>query len=65
MSQVEEVVHRSGEGRQVARTCNPSGMFTTPQNGGDVVEGPHCPQPHEWYASVVVRDEIVSAKRIK
>ena len=43
------------------RTYNPS-MFPI-QNGEDVVEGPHYPQPHRWYASVVVQNGIViSAK---
>jgi len=44
-------------------TYNPSGMFPTVQNGRDTVEGPHYPQPHKWYASVVVENGIViSAK---
>ena len=44
-------------------TYNPSGMFPTTQNGNDVVEGPHYPRPHKWYASVVVKDGVViSAK---
>lgn len=45
------------------KTYNPSGMFPTTCNGSDVVEGPHYPKPHRWYASVQVRDGIVvSAK---
>lgn len=44
-------------------TYNPSGMFETRQNGSDVIEGPHYPKPHRWYASVTVKDGIVvSAK---
>jgi len=44
-------------------TYNPSGMFPTTQNGSDVIEGPHYPQPHRWYSSVVVKDGVVvSAK---
>jgi hypothetical protein len=44
-------------------TYNPSGMFLTVQNGTDVVEGPHYPKPHKWYAAVVVRNGyVVSAK---
>ena len=41
------------------RTYNPSGLFPTPQNGSDVIEGPHYPKPHRWYAAVQVRDGIV------
>jgi len=42
---------------------NPSGMFAEPQNGNIVVEGPHFPKPHRWYAQCVVRGgTIISAK---
>jgi hypothetical protein len=41
------------------RTYNPSGMFETPQNGSDVIEGPHYPKPHKWYAAVIVQDGVV------
>ena len=45
------------------RTYNPSGMFPTTSNGSDVIEGPHYPRAHRWYAGVVVKDGIVvSAK---
>ena len=45
------------------RTYNPSGMFPTLQNGPDVIEGPHYPKPHKWYAQVRVENGIVvSAK---
>lgn len=41
-------------------TYNPSGMFPTTKNGKDVVEGPHYPKPHRWYAAVKVQDGIVT-----
>lgn len=41
------------------QTYNPSGMFATQQNGSDVVEGPHYPKPHKWYAQVTVLNGIV------
>ena len=40
-------------------TYNPSGMWPTPQNGTDTVEGPHYPKPHRWYARVQVKDGMV------
>lgn len=40
-------------------TYNPSGMFPVARNGSDVVEGPHYPKPHKWYASVEVKDGVV------
>lgn len=45
------------------RPYNASGMFAAPPNGMDVVEGPHYPKPHRWYAAVGVKDGVViSAK---
>lgn len=41
------------------RTYNPSGMYEPTQNGSDVIEGPHYPAPHKWYASVEVKDGVV------
>ena len=40
-------------------TYNPSGMFPVEKNGNDVVEGPHYPKPHSWYAAVEVVDGVV------
>lgn len=37
--------------------------FPTVYDGNDVVEGPHYPQPHRWYANVKIANGIViSAK---
>ena len=35
------------------------GPFPCTQNGHDAVEGPHYPEPHRWYASVIVKDGVV------
>lgn len=32
------------------------GPFPVKQNGEESVEGPHFPQPHTWYARVLVED---------
>ena len=51
------------KGGKQHETYNPSGMFETTRNGPDVIEGPHYPKPHKWYAAVQVRNSIViSAK---
>ena len=42
------------------QTYNPSGMFETPQDGEDVIEGPHYPKPHKWYARVKVEGGFVT-----
>lgn len=30
-----------------------------PANGQVFVEGPHYPEPHRWYARVILRDGII------
>lgn len=32
------------------------GMFPPESNGTEIVEGPHHPAPHSWYARVQVED---------
>lgn len=42
------------------KTYNPSGMFPTTNTGSDVIEGPHYPRPHKWYAAVTIIGGIVT-----
>lgn len=58
----KEFVEAVKAGKQ-HETYNPSGMFPTTRNGNDVVEGPHYPQPHRWFASVQIIDGIVVAAK--
>jgi hypothetical protein len=37
----------------------PGGMFPGTTNGRAAIEGPHFPQPHKWYASVVLENSVV------
>lgn len=40
---------------------NPSGMWTNNSYSyTEVIEGPHYPQPHRWYARVQVENGIVT-----
>ena len=41
----------------------PGGIFNPepPSEGQHVVEGPHYPQPHKWYAQVTLKDGFVVA----
>jgi hypothetical protein len=39
------------------------GLGTPAVNGNEVVEGPHYPAPHTWYAQVTMRDGIVVSVR--
>lgn len=45
------------KGEQV--TLFAPGMGTPKENGTEYVEGPHYPEPHRWYAEVVVQDGYV------
>lgn len=36
------------------------GPFPAPDNGACTVEGPHFPEPHRWYARVLVVQGVVS-----
>lgn len=44
---------------ETVRVYQPGGIFPGTENGEDVVEGPHYPQPHRWYARVLIRDYCV------
>lgn len=34
-------------------------FYPCPQDGRVSVEGPHYPEPHVWYANVMVKDGVV------
>ena len=33
--------------------------FATQTDGSAVIEGPHYPQPHRWYAQVILKDGLI------
>ena len=35
------------------------GLGQPKENGIEFVEGPHYPQPHTWYAEVLMKDSVV------
>ena len=37
----------------------PGGMFPGASDGLTVIEGPHYPEPHRWYASVEIEDSVI------
>ena len=41
---------------------NPAGLFTV-RDGIVVIEGPHYPMPHKWYASCDVVNGVVTKVR--
>jgi hypothetical protein len=46
------------------RIFQPGGVFNPPEaawnyTGKAVVEGPHYPKPHSWYAQVELKDGVV------
>ena len=47
-------------GRQI--TIFQPGPFggNEPTNGNTALEGPHYPEPHKWYATVTLRDGVIT-----
>jgi hypothetical protein len=35
------------------------GTGTPVENGDEYVEGPHAPEPHRWYAKVLMKDGVI------
>jgi len=44
---------------KVVRTFQPGGMFEGQRDGETTIEGPHFPQPHRWYARVLLKDGAI------
>lgn len=38
----------------------PAGIGTIPENGEELVEGPHYPKPHTWYATAKLENGVVT-----
>lgn len=45
------------EGKRV--TLFAPGLGQPVENGDEYVEGPHFPQPHKWYAKVLMKNGVV------
>ena len=37
----------------------PGGFFPGKTDGEVLIEGPHYPKPHRWYARVLLRDSVI------
>ena len=46
------------EGREV-EAFQPGGIFPSQTDGTAVIEGPHYPKPHRWYAKVLLKDGVI------
>jgi hypothetical protein len=42
-------------------TFQPGGFFEAQKNGTVVIEGPHYPAPHTFYAQAVIKDGIIQS----
>jgi hypothetical protein len=49
-------------GRQIT-VYQPGPFGGSVQDGPGAVEGPHYPQPHKWYAEVVVKNGVIVSVR--
>jgi hypothetical protein len=43
----------------------PGNMFASQTQGKIVIEGPHYPVPHRWYASATIKDGIIIKGSVK
>ena len=46
------------DGREV-EAFQPGGIFQAQRDGSAVIEGPHFPKPHRWYAQVQLCDGLI------
>lgn len=46
------------EGKRVG-AFQPGGIFPSQTDGAAVIEGPHYPKPHRFYAEVTLKDGII------
>lgn len=48
---------------KTVESYQPGGMFETPTEGWTTAEGPHYPEPHRWYAQVLLEDgKVIKVK---
>jgi len=45
---------------QRVTTFQPGGIFPAQTDGEAVIEGPHYPKPHRWYARVLLVDGVIT-----
>ncbi len=43
----------------IIKIRQPCGLFPTKLDGIVIIEGPHFPNPHSWYAHVEIKDGII------
>ena len=55
----KELKQRIANGEPV-RAYQPGGFFPSQTDGSAVIEGPHYPKPHRWYAQVILKDGIIT-----
>ena len=41
----------------------PNAVSSVSLNGSAVIEGPHYPEPHRWYAGVTLKDGVITEIR--
>ena len=46
------------DGKRVT-AFQPGGIFPSQTDGTAVIEGPHYPQPHRFYAQVLLKDGVI------
>jgi hypothetical protein len=54
----KELKDAIANGKQVT-VYQPGGLFPSQTDGEVVLEGPHYPRPHTWYAQATIKDSII------
>ena len=52
------------EGKQIG-VYQPGGLFPSQMDGDVVIEGPHYPKPHAWWAQARIADGVIVKGTVK
>ena len=55
----KELIQAIKDGKQISIFQIGPFAANCPKNGRVVIEGPHYPRPHKWYAEAEVKDGII------
>lgn len=57
--QTKAALKRAVAAGERVEAYQPGGIFPPQRDGRAVIEGPHYPQPHRWYAEVELVDGVI------
>jgi len=54
----KELIEDFKAGKRIS-VHQPGGIFPDQKNGTVVIEGPHYPEPHKWYAEATIVEGVI------